>query len=377
MKHLVQQLLLLYTQKNTLTQEDVDSDQVSIVIDRMILKGLGGLLYRNIDIFGDIELPLPILEKLKQSYYQCLVSNMKRMKCFETFHHHCSQNMIQVIPLKGTYTAEKLYGDMGLRNLSDVDLLYKASDFKTIDHILTSLQYVPKNHGMVKEEHGHHHIYTSGAMMFEMHYHVHGDQYEYNINIDSFWEQASEQSLHGMAVKCLSNEHLFIHTVHHLHHHLTAGCYSMSGFTDVYLMLTSNKFLLDYSLLRTDADRFSCTDAINEILGIIEKYFNLQLDGALLSHFTPKCVGRSEKVFLSELSHNELRKGNIVRQISKVKGWKSTLFHVKNLFFPCKTFMIQRYNIKNPKLYLLYYPLRTLIGIKKYIKLLGQNYRHL
>ena len=74
-------------------------------------------------------------------YYKTLYMNIKFYDAYGKILSKFEEHNIQHIPLKGIYLAEWLYKDIGLRLLSDIDLLVKVSDGQKCIQLLMELGY--------------------------------------------------------------------------------------------------------------------------------------------------------------------------------------------------------------------------------------------
>ncbi len=109
--------------------------------------GIAAVVYsRLIEIKKDCpHIPSFIFKKLKKVYYLNATKNSliyeelgKVLKIF-------SNAGLQVIVLKGAVLAEKIYGNLALRPMIDVDLLAKKEDLFCLDEQMKILGYRPSD----------------------------------------------------------------------------------------------------------------------------------------------------------------------------------------------------------------------------------------
>jgi hypothetical protein len=141
-------LLLLSLQKcseseraeqiRALTRREIDWPYL---IQTSLRHGLMPLLYRNLKSTCPEAIPEPILDQL-QKYF---LANVKRnlfltgqlLKLLNLF----EANGIPAIPVKGPALAASVYGDIGLRQFSDLDILIRKHDVQKATQMLLSQRY--------------------------------------------------------------------------------------------------------------------------------------------------------------------------------------------------------------------------------------------
>ena len=88
-------------------------------------------------------LPADQIACLKQSYQANLHKNLLLSRELIRIVQHLRSSGIEVMPYKGLALAEEIYGDVGLRQAGDIDLLIRASDLPRIRQAVGELGYTP------------------------------------------------------------------------------------------------------------------------------------------------------------------------------------------------------------------------------------------
>ena len=110
------------SQINFLLQENINW---KCFTEHSINNNLASIVYKN---FSNLPLSKPpdiYFQKLKNYYFKTLSRNIKFYEEFNIIISAFKQNKIDVIPLKGIVLADLIYKDIGLRHMSDIDLLVK------------------------------------------------------------------------------------------------------------------------------------------------------------------------------------------------------------------------------------------------------------
>ena len=88
------------------------------------VQGVAPLVYQRLtQQHSSVYVPSAVLEKLREVYLVNLKRNMRLYRDLEQILGRLAERQIPVIPLKGVFLAEKVYGNIGLRPMVDVDLL--------------------------------------------------------------------------------------------------------------------------------------------------------------------------------------------------------------------------------------------------------------
>jgi len=123
-----------------------------------------------------------------------------------------ASQQVPVVPLKGPFLAERLYGSADLRVCRDLDLLVAHADLPRAEAILTSISFVP---GVPDD---YHRAWSRGTTMVELHYDVE-NPFAFNFDIASALRRAYTAEFHGEPCAQLAQEDellfLCLHAVRH------------------------------------------------------------------------------------------------------------------------------------------------------------------
>ena len=105
--------------------------------DMSIQNGVGPLIHKNFSLVKNLNLiPEETLSRFKRNYYRSLSRNIVLYEHFRNAVEIFSNEGIPVIALKGIFIAEKIYDDIGLRQMSDIDILVKETDIEKCRKLL-------------------------------------------------------------------------------------------------------------------------------------------------------------------------------------------------------------------------------------------------
>ena len=124
---------------------------------------------------------------------------------------------VAVLPYKGPVLAEILYGNVSMRQFSDLDLLIHSSDLPRIKSALAELGYEPRVELTQREERDYlesgyeytfdHHL---GRNLVEVQWRILPRFYSVDFDVDGFFQRAVPRTVSGMTLQTLCAEDLLL-----------------------------------------------------------------------------------------------------------------------------------------------------------------------
>ncbi len=186
------------------------------------LHGLSPLLtYLNKKDLISPQFPESLLEQWAKDYRWSAYHNMLLQGHLRSVLSAFRDHGIPVIVLKGAALAERLYPQIGLRPMKDIDILVRQSDVHHAQGILETAGFEgPKSQALEDLFMLHHHhmaprLHRSTGAMIELHWQLARPDRPYRLDMPEMWANAHEVSLAG--VPCWSLDpidqliHLCIH----------------------------------------------------------------------------------------------------------------------------------------------------------------------
>jgi hypothetical protein len=178
--------------------------------------GVIPLVYRTLRRVPDA-IPAETLEDLRKRYEHNARRNLKFtaeliriLDCLDA----CG---IPAIPYKGPGLAETAYGDLTLREFSDLDILVRPADVPRAKVALRDLGYSPNSPFTPAQERaylksGYEFVFDgpAGRNLLEIQFAILPRFYAVDFDLDAFFERAIPASVGGRAVKSLSPEDLLL-----------------------------------------------------------------------------------------------------------------------------------------------------------------------
>jgi hypothetical protein len=193
---------------------------VDHLIDTAFDEGLAGFLYKSLtesdllDILNKRE-----VETLRNLYHGNVIFNLKLIHDFKEILHQLNQKKIKVVPLKGIILLKQVYEDIGLRQLTDIDLWIPDSDHREIVQTLTGLGYRsdPVYPGTFRKD----------RTTIDLHFHILGAErikarkFLFARKQSHFYNNARSMDFEGEEVLCLNKyDQIICLSLHALKHNV-------------------------------------------------------------------------------------------------------------------------------------------------------------
>ena len=186
------------------------------------------LLYYTLDKLGLLNgIPQTVLITLKNHYYSNLLRNLLFEKEIFIIIKRAGKEHVNIIPFKGFSLICAIYHNVGIRIISDVDILIRHPELQKLLNILTQLGYRRFSEGednLSPEESLHMAIFSKMltpdlSLIIEIHGALSYSRPN-KIRIPHLWERACKENSSGQEMLRLSPEDEFLSLVLHLRRHL-------------------------------------------------------------------------------------------------------------------------------------------------------------
>jgi hypothetical protein len=172
-------------------------------------------------------------------------------------HRHLEARGVEVLPYKGAVLAESLYGNVTLRQFSDLDLLVRCRDLSRIKAALAELGYEPglqltraAERAYLKSGYEYTFDGAHGSNLLEIKWRILPRFYSVGFNVDDFFERAVPVMVQGQSLRTLCNQDLMLVLCVHAAKH---GWMQLSWLCDIAQLARSQA--LDWAALQAEAER--------------------------------------------------------------------------------------------------------------------------
>jgi hypothetical protein len=312
-------------------------------------------------------IPSFVFEELKKIYYMNATKNSlifeELGKVLDTFR----KNGIQVIVLKGAALAEKIYGNLALRPMTDVDLLAKKEDLFSLDEQMKILGYRPSDIAIADIDVSSTYLTTldyrslsPNFPSFHVHWHfvnstIPNESYIKNIKIEDIWRDAEKTNIADAETLVMAPHHLLIHLSEHALR-ITHSLSKLSLLGDISEAVNFYRERLDWDRLIQDSLKFGLSQMVYISLYFASGFLEIKMPEYVLSKLKPEHLSLGEKIFMNFISKNKRISGlSYLVHLSMNNGlYKKMKFLGKTLFPPAQI-MAQRNYIPQSKLSYIHY----------------------
>ncbi len=328
---------------------------------------VSGLFNREIRIrnYPASLIPERIRTKLREEYRNIAVLNTGLFFDAEAILKSFEDNLLKVIALKGFSIAKKNYGDIGLRPMSDIDLLVKEKDLVKAGKILLGMGYKQDFPDWDKLLKTHHHLppFTNNrGTIIELHWNIIPPDNKIKPDIEGLWERADLIKLNNFNVFCLSEEDLFLHLCIHACVHLQTGI-DLIPFCDIAALIKKSGDKIDWKIIRERSFGWGGQKCVYLILLMVSEILGVKLSEKIMSGLKPidyKNVffeEALEQLFeINPTSQQTVNRIGEFFQIIKIEGLKAKINLLLKKAFPSKEILSRFYpvSVSSRKIYLCY-----------------------
>jgi len=341
---------------------------------QVVKRGVAGFLMRKLPQLSNRNcIPQSSLLQIEQAYLQTVNRSVLLFGHFSNVVNALQKADIEVVALKGVYLSEYLYKEIGLRQFSDIDLLIRPDKTMKAVEILQSMGYKYKEAVPVSEyirqksDYVHLPPMTLNGVSVELHVKLHRGSEKYFVNIDRVFATKIPALINGDEVFALDSMHQIIHIAVHTHKHFEEGNVNFSSFMDLANLIDAVPDIFYSKSFEKLCELYGVTEVVFRYLLLVHEFFQLDKIPDFILDKYAKCIDKKHKYqfvrYLQGYKYTEVAKTAIpghVNNIRLLKGSNEKVKYLFDLFFPPKNFMIDKYKIRNEKLYLIYYPYRYL-----------------
>ena len=272
------------------------------------------------------KIPSDIQRKIKNFSYQNQVRNLYILAVLSSLVSLLKNNEIDTIPFKGLITAHGIYGDIGLRSFSDIDLLVKKKDISKAWGVLCSNGFNPELdldyqqlQKYIKTEDNILFINKKNQIAVELHWEMTGIYLPHPLCYESVQYRIHEITIHGKEFNNLSREDQLVYLCIHGAKHEWENIEQISSVAE--LIKTNSD--LDWHLIENLAMKWRCFNLV--LLGLylsmllFHRSLPKKIEQKINSNKTIKKLG--DDVLSNMVNQSFGRRHNV----SRISG-----FHIKN-----------------------------------------------
>lgn len=309
---------------------------------------LAPLCYKSLVTSGEYSIPEETASFLKRVYTKILAQNILILDEHEQLKVILDNAEIPYVSLKGVRLIGKYYKDAGLRNISDVDLLFRKRDLEAVRKLMKVNEYneyIVGEYQLISELTQNPSPYQYYKNNVSIDFHILLNRVgKISLNIADYWSSAIKKE---SSFEFVLNPNLeFIHLCYHLYKHLNGNDNKLIWLTDLCLFIEREQ--IDWEKIKNYSEEYKCW---NELLGIV-KLIETVSEKSIL----PVDYLKYESICIEGLILNY--QNNFINSVSTIRNLglsKQLFFETEHLspvqkivvalgrLFPSKAFLESRY----------------------------------
>ncbi|MCP4691735.1 MAG: nucleotidyltransferase family protein, partial [Desulfobacterales bacterium] len=254
------------------------------------------------------------------------------------------RDRVPVIALKGAYLAQEVYDSIGLRRMSDVDLLVPKSALRKAADSLEKIGYRPVRDFKVEVETAlslHLPPFKKpDAPPVEIHWTIEKPIYPFRIDVDGLWERARPAAIAGEEILVLSPLDLLLHTCLHAGYHHRFDGSALKAFCDIGEILRRHGDQMDWERFTLRAGQWRVTKSVHLCLYLAREIMGAPAPGELLDALRPDdfderiAAAGKEKILAPGGSKEKEKLRKLALLFGRGNIWSRAAYLLKNLFPP-------------------------------------------
>ncbi len=319
------------------------------------------LLYHRLK---HLDVPAPLLKKLKTAYIANHWINTELYRELSKILSTLQQADIPVIVLKGAHIAEKVYGNIALRPMNDLDILIKKTDLFAAEKKLLEMGYTSSRETDIEEICAEYHqlpAFIKPNAAVEIHWTIEYPTSPFTIDVEGLWKRAQPATIAGIETLVLSPEDLLLHLcLHTAYHHIFQ--FGLRPFYDIWE--TIRHYDIDWEQVQHRSHEWDANNSIYLALYLAKTSFDANvpiLEKLKPAKFDPRVESWAREEVLGQFEDLLSPPSSVIIEFWKSKHLSEKASIVLNRLFPEREEMAELYLVppNSPKIYL-YYPVRLI-----------------
>ena len=319
-------------------------------------EGVSAVLFHNITSHRlDDLVPQAHLMALSDQYHANLKRNLSIIGALRDVLAAVQQDGISCIVLKGIALAERIYPNIAMRGMSDVDILIRKADLFRVDDYLSSLGYAARDSTATKAIHNpagylaslEYRKHDPSPLNLHVHWHpvntsVPAAVFADRIDTNRLWDNAVTNDIADSRALMLSPEHLVIYLCEHA---LRIG-HSFDRLIlicDIFYALKTIENVIDWDFMIEESRLFNLSRFVYHGLSIVKHHTSLGIPDECIAKLRPPDLSRGEKYFLKlQFKNRRIRGSSYFIYLAMNRGLRAKIKFITRTFFPPARILQQR-----------------------------------
>ena len=246
------------------------------------------LLYRQLKTLGlTQQAPADVVQALHSAYLRTAYRNLRLYREVRDLFQRLNAANVEGILLKGAYLADRVYGNIAVRPMSDVDVLVQKNDLSRVSSIMREAGYRRINHLHQTTNETHHFGWKNHAsdLYIEIHWDLIDAAYGIHVDIGELWGRSHPAIVADIPVREMSPEDQILHLcVHASTHVFGIGLLSQCDLAET---LVHSQQTIDWESVRQRARLWNAQRCAYLNLCLVKELLNSPIPEELLESLRP------------------------------------------------------------------------------------------
>lgn len=291
------------------------------------------------------KLPEGVIKNLRKKYQTCFDHNTLLYDELIKILKLLNKENIEIILLKGAALAVAVYQDIGLRSMSDIDLLIKKDDLYKVINILRQANYAPVTKENVSNEWNYEysmniHFFKQiePRIEFDLHWNLIRPPMFFPIKEENIWEKAKEIKIGDEKTLILSNEDMILHLCSHYSFHHTFN-FGLRSLCDIAETIRMNGAEINWHNLLTCAIEYKLEHCLYGALSLTKNNTSVKIPSDFFEQLKSNCKrGFVRWIELKTIDpkYSNLQKIDTFTRLLLIKNTVDKIKFLKLLLLPSK-----------------------------------------
>lgn len=327
---------------------------------------IGPLLYYQAQK-ANITLPNNLAAGLKQAYWRTVRQNMMFYQELDRVLQTLRTHAVPAITLKGLHLAGMVYTNIGLRTMSDMDLLVSQDDLGKVEPALLGLGCKPFHPNRVMGPDNYNFVYILPQTNFivEVHWALVPARLPFRIDIAGLWARAQGGTVANLPIETLCPEDLLLHLC--LHAAKDWSLLRLRMLCDINEIVRHYRKALDWAVIGARAQAWGIVKSVYLMLRLARDLLETAVPADWLAALQPedfdeRYLALAQEQFLAgpnEAEGDPLVSPYVVVQLWGLNGLGRKLALIRDRLLPARETMALMYPAPADSWRIwLYYPVR-------------------
>ncbi len=294
------------------------------VVETSCRHGVAGFVFRNTaDYIEKKTCVSPWYNQLQDQYHKTAYKNLLFIREYNEITRTFTRGNIPLIALKGIALLNCIYKNVGLRSMSDIDILVGKKDVQEAEELLLQMGYIKHQEPGLRKNPHFHSIFqirkNKIILNTELHWHVDFDSSSFNISIEDLWNRSIPASMYNPKSRKLCMEDSLLFNCFHVFRD-GVKTILLKNLCDISETIEKAGPEINWQSIIERSDKYGIKRHVSLSLNLAKTLFNIQSHDGLLKNTGHEIVPFliRNQVFSAAQNHADIPSG-IINLLSERK----------------------------------------------------------